>query len=139
MMTGMEPDQRSGQLFKNSAPYPGLFVGLAGVLVLIAFLAPMYSDWFLWLKPVTDTSQQWFERSGAITTIFGLLAINLVDSGVERLVPSRKLADVSNVHLYTGFEYSFMVMKALAFLTTIAGTFIWGYGTVILNIANRAA
>lgn len=126
-------------MFKDTSPHPGLYVGLAGVLVLIAFLAPSVNGWFLWLKPITDTPAQWFERSGAITTIFGLLAINLVDSGVERLVPSRKLADSSNAHLYSVFEYSFTVIKGLAFLATIVGTFIWGYGTVILNIANRVA
>ncbi|WP_350025861.1 hypothetical protein [Pseudomonas fulva] len=126
-------------MFKKIEPYPGLCVGFAGVLFMIGALAPSLTDWFMMLKPISDSPSQWFERSGAITTIFGLLAINVVDSGVAQLVPTGQSADPKNLHHYEIFKFSFRIIKSLSFLATIAGTFIWGYGTVILTALGRTA
>jgi hypothetical protein len=123
--------KRSLPLFKKNQPMPVVYIGLAVVLIVIAALAPNYYEKFLWLKPDSDSLAQWFERSGAITTIFGLLAINLLEEGVQRLLPAGKVADLANVHTFSMFEFSFKVLKVVAFLLTLAGTLIWGYGTVL--------
>ncbi|MBA4287441.1 MAG: hypothetical protein C0439_00430 [Pseudomonas sp.] len=109
------------------------------VLLGIGIAAPFVRDYLLWLKPINDSPAQWLERTGAITTIFGLLAINLIDEGIERMVPSKKLPNLGDVQVYDAFESSFSWIKRFAFVLTIVGTLIWGYGTVILNVLNRAA
>lgn len=126
-------EKRSFSLFKKNAPMPVIFIGLAAFLIFVAALAPNYYDSFLSLKPDGDSPSQWFERSGAITTIFGLLAINLLESGVQRLLPAGKVADLANVHMFSMFEFSFKILKVIAFLLTLVGTLIWGYGTVLIK------
>lgn len=126
-------------MLQESKGYAWLYLCIAILLLIIGIAAPFVRDLFLSLKPEGDTPAQWLERTGAVTTIFGLLAINLIDEGIERLVPSRKLADTGGVATFAVFETVFTWITRFAFLLTIAGTLVWGYGTVIMAVLNKAA
>jgi hypothetical protein len=103
------------------------------VLMAISCVAPFSGCWFLDLKPATDSSATWFERTGAVTTIFSLLAINLMDDSMNRLVDPRKNAGLESISLYMKLERPVAFLKAFAFILSLVGTAIWGYGTVIIN------
>jgi hypothetical protein len=103
------------------------------ILIMISCLAPFSAGWFLSLKPSGDSGAQWFERTGAVTTIFSLLALNLLDDTMNRLVDPRKLTSKANVDLYMLLEKPVAFLKAIAFLLGLFGTAVWGYGSVIVR------
>jgi len=119
----------------------GLYFGrlvICLALVAIACLAPFSTDMFLGYKPIPDSIGQWFERTGAITTIFSLLAIYLLDDTMNSLVDPRKTAELANIKIYNVLEWPAGLLKAFAFMATVIGTAIWGYGTVILTLLHKA-
>lgn len=115
--------------------FTSLFICL--LLLGIACIAPFSTSFFLAYKPITDSPSQWFERAGAVTTIFSLLAIYLLDDTLNRLVDPRKTAGLENIKIYNALEVPAGVLKTIAFLATLSGTAVWGYGTVILSVLNR--
>jgi len=99
------------------------------VLVFLAVAAPMFS-WHGLFLPVSDKPEIWFQRSGAITTIFSLFAGAGTASVLGALLP-RGLTDLKLEAAREVFEVSFRHIERFAFWLTVVGTVIWGYGDLI--------
>lgn len=108
------------------------------LLIGIACAAPFTTDALLGYKPITDSMGQWFERTGAVTSIFSLLAMYLLDDTMNMLVDPRKNAELVNIKIYNALETPAGVLKALGFMAALIGTAIWGYGTIILTFMHKA-
>lgn len=83
-------------------------------------------------KPDTETMAIWFQRSGAVMTIFALLCTTGMSSALKGLTPpGASDLDLIDAEKKYGGEYAFM--DRVAFWLTIVGTFVWGYGDVFYN------
>ena len=105
--------------------------GLGLIFVVLAIAAPLIAltDW---LKPMDDPSAIWFQRSGAVTTVFSLLTGAVISSILNRLLP-RGMTDL-NIEVIRGrFQIRFDYIEWASLLATIVGTVIWGYGDLILK------
>lgn len=83
-------------------------------------------------KPDTETIAIWFQRSGAVMTIFALLCTTGLASALKYFSPSgtSDLELIAAEKKYGG-EYAFM--ERVALWLTIVGTFVWGYGDVFYS------
>lgn len=107
---------------------------LAVIALFVAVIAPLtVNTLFSMWKPEGEGAGQWLERSGAIMTIFSLLAISLMEEGMSRLHKEGSLADLETLPTYQKFEVCAYWIKGLALVLTVIGTFIWGYGSVFLE------
>jgi len=106
---------------------------LAVIALVIAVLAPITANTFfsVW-RPDGESAGQWLERSGAVMTVFSLLAISLMEEGMSRLHKVGNLADLETLPMYQSFERSTYWIKGIALALTVIGTVVWGYGSVIL-------
>jgi hypothetical protein len=98
----------------------------------VAILAPLLANSFFGsLKPSSDSPGDWLERSGAITTIFSLLVMSLMDECLGRIRAKIKSPRLQKFPLYKNFESWANILKGTAFVVSLIGTVIWGYGSVI--------
>ncbi|MCY1558520.1 hypothetical protein D9M68_954610 [compost metagenome] len=110
-----------------------VYFGVCVVLLLIAAIAPIASVWwFDGLKPEGDTIGDWFSRSGAITTIFSLLVVSTTSEGLRGLWIPGQLADLPKIAVFEEFKPRFGWCDKVAMVLTIIGTFIWGYGSMMI-------
>ena len=89
-------DQHGAGLKSNVLSYKGkasLYLLVCLILLAIAVVVPWFRDAFSAYRPNGDSDAQWFERSGAVMTVFALLAVNFVDNGVDKLLPRSMLPD----------------------------------------------
>lgn len=108
------------------------YFGFIVVLLAIAFLAPVTVNAFFGaLKPAAESSGVWFQRSGAISTVFALLAATLQADASRKLWTPGFLADAEKLAILTSFEGKFSICQNLSFLFTVLGTVIWGYGDIL--------
>lgn len=92
------------------------------VLVVACSVPFLANECFLSWKPCGESRGQWLERSAAIVSVFSLLVITLMDECLELIRQSR----LSSYHVNLA-----RIVKGLSFLIAIAGTIIWGYGSLI--------
>ena len=82
--------------------------------------------------PETETLESWFQRSGAMMVVFALLAESFAIGFEKHLFPKSgfgvKGAQAARVKY---FKYP-KIMNALAFVLIAIGTFIWGFGDLIV-------
>ncbi len=107
---------------------------LVVIALAIAVVAPISANTFfsVW-RPDGEGAGQWLERSGAIMTVFSLLAVSLMEEGMSRLHKVGNLADLETLPMYQSFEKNAYWVKGIALLLTVIGTVIWGYGSVIMS------
>lgn len=98
-------------------------------LVVLAIASPVLSLTG-WLMPAADLPHVWFQRSGAVTTIFSLFAGAGTASVLGGLIP-RGMTDLKLEAARSIFEIKFRTIERIAFWLTIVGTVIWGYGDLI--------
>jgi len=110
-----------------------LYFGICLTLLIIAAIAPLASVWwFDVFKPADESLGDWFSRSGAITTIFSLLVTSVSSEALRGLVIPGTMPDLDKIGLYNEFEPRFSWCEKLALVMTILGTFVWGYGSMML-------
>ncbi|MFL8988637.1 hypothetical protein Q8X48_12940 [Pseudomonas sp. QLc11A] len=103
----------------------------------MATLAPLLANnFFVALKPWSESPGDWLERSGAITTIFSLLVISLMDECLGKIRIKSNPPRVQKFQLYKNFESWASFLKGTAFVISLIGTVIWGYGSVIMAYVN---
>lgn len=101
-------------------------------LLAIAFLAPITANTFFGaLKPSAESSGVWFQRSGAISTVFALLAATLQADASRKLWTPGSLGDIHKLTVLSSFDGKFSICQNLSFLFTVLGTVIWGYGDIL--------
>lgn len=103
-----------------------LFVGGAWLFIAIAVVAPILS--LFDLRPSYESAEVWFQRSGALTTIFALLTNQIKDVGSQALHVPGTLGDDVKLKVLAEFERHFQIIFAVAFVLTVVGTLVWGYG-----------
>ncbi|KAA0012978.1 hypothetical protein F0A17_08635 [Billgrantia pellis] len=94
---------------------------------LVIPLAALYFPW----RPEAETLGTWFQRSGSIMTI---LCIS-IDTKLFSIYVWLNSEDEPSVHVErfkAKYYYRYKAMSILAFLLTIMGTTIWGYGDLIV-------
>lgn len=105
-----------------------------GVLTLLglAVLAPIIS-WFVDWMPLSETRPSWFQRSGAVTTLFSFLAgaLAVVTSG--RLHTPGTWGNVDKLEVLKEFKVRFSRAEIALLVLTVIGTVIWGYGDLLLK------
>ena len=111
-----------------------LYFWIVVVLLVIAILAPLtVNNFFIIYKPAGETSGEWFQRSGAVTAVFALLAITLQTAASRKLVVPGAMADKFKIEVLNRFRWRFAFCENLSFLLTAIGTMIWGYGDVFVS------
>jgi hypothetical protein len=101
-------------------------------LLAIAFLAPITANaLFGALKPIAESNGVWFQRSGAISTVFALLAATLQADASRKLWTPGFLGDIHKLAVLSSFEGKFSICQNLSLLFTLLGTVIWGYGDIL--------
>jgi hypothetical protein len=83
------------------------------------------------LRPASESLPVWFQRSGAITSIFAVLAQFRISTFYERIRGGTFAESWKLFHIFIG-HYR-LVSRTIAAIT-VAGAVIWGYGDLLLNI-----
>ncbi|WP_110812368.1 MULTISPECIES: hypothetical protein [unclassified Pseudomonas] len=101
-------------------------------LLLIALAVPALS--FLEAaRPSGESLGVWFQRSGAITTVFSMFAAATNKVLVDRLHVPGTWGDDDGLAVLEGFKVRLAVANKLSFGLIVIGTVVWGYGDVIIN------
>ncbi|ELL4392615.1 TPA: hypothetical protein SMS62_002578 [Pseudomonas aeruginosa] len=112
---------------RRATAYQWIGVGM----VILAFVAPMVALTG-WLKPNSEALGVWFQRSGAVMTVFSLITGSGIASILNRLSP-RGLTDVHLELVRVKFQVSFEKIEWFSLVVAMFGTVIWGYGDVLLS------
>lgn len=101
------------------------------VLALIAVLTPIVA---LFFNPSGDSMGVWFQRSGSITVVFGLLAE--IRASRIKLLSSADSRPFLYGPIYLKRKYSSKAKWADrgSLLVVILGTVIWGYGDLLCSL-----
>ena len=101
------------------------------LLLFISLIAPFvgYCD----MRPEFETRETWFQRSGALTTIFALLSTTLRDL-TSSFLYSGGFGEKAKLIVKQEFQLRFALVFAVGFVLTVVGTIIWGYGDTILKL-----
>ena len=105
------------------------FAGVLALLVL-AVLAPILSMVVEWLPP-GETRASWFQRSGAVTTLFSLLAGALAVITSGRLHTPGTFGTKNKIEVLKEFKARFVRAESALLALTVVGTVIWGYGDLL--------
>lgn len=100
---------------------------LLGVAFIMPFLAPFD------IRPSFESVEVWFQRSGAITSIYALLSTTVADMGQRSLNRLGKTNDPHKREVLDEFAWSFEKVRLAALVLTVVGTVIWGYGDTALK------
>lgn len=108
-------------------------LNIARVLILLAILAPILSL-ALPLPPIPGLERGgWFGRSGAVTTVFAILAEGVLVRAKLSITPIG-FGWVGLQEQRDAFISKFNAPEWLIFGLTIVGTLIWAYGDLPFNL-----
>ncbi|OAS92986.1 hypothetical protein A6I77_24525 [Achromobacter xylosoxidans] len=100
-------------------------------MLAVAVITPIAAAFSFWM-PESQTTAQWLQRSGAITTVMSLLAIETLAFGISGLLPARGgFGDLYKMQAAAKHVPNVDALRALAIFITILGTLLWGYGDLI--------
>ena len=103
-----------------------MYVFGAWTMIALAIAAPFLAC--IDYRPSFESAEVWIQRSGALTTILALLTNQLKDMGSRTLHVPGTWGDAVKLEVLAEFERSFDRIFWVAFILTIIGTLIWGYG-----------
>jgi len=83
-----------------------------------------------WLRPKGDLPELWFQRSGAITSIFCIFAQFRINNFLERI---RGGTFSESWHSYNKFIKSQTVISWVVTVVGLWGAFVWGYGDLLFK------
>lgn len=86
------------------------------------------------LRPNSESAASWFQRSGAITSIFSAFAQYRIGNFLESI---RGGTFAESWSLYNLFKTQQYVMSWVIAAITIWGAFVWGYGDLLLKCIER--
>ena len=113
-----------------------IFKNIVGALLIlvVAMLAPFFSVaiFDVW-KPGVDTLGQWFERSGAIITIYSAIAAAISKVSLDLISQSKEISAREASALTRKYTKTVHGIESVSLLVTLVGALIWGYGSFILN------
>ena len=82
------------------------------------------------LKPDSESTASWFQRSGAITSIFAVFAQLRVNNFLEDIRGGTFAESWWLYNLFNKYQY---YVSWLTTLVAIIGAFVWGYGDLVIN------
>jgi hypothetical protein len=98
-------------------------------LIVLGVLAPV-AAYFSFLRPEGEAADIWFQRSGAISVLFGVWAeYNL--SKVNEHVNLSGIVISSQTELSQRYKLRYRIAQYLGVVLAISGTVIWGYGDLL--------
>lgn len=100
-------------------------------LLCVAFFAPLFAIFDI--RPSFETIEVWFQRSGAITTVYALLSTTVADMGLRKLHRPGEYGDLYKLQVLDEFANSFEKVRWIALVLTVIGTLIWGYGDTVFK------
>ena len=86
------------------------------------------------LRPSSESIASWFQRSGAITTIFSGFAQHRISNFAEAI---RGGSFAESWWLYDLFKTHQYLMSWVIAVITIWGAFVWGYGDLLVKFIER--
>ncbi|MGN2436658.1 hypothetical protein [Pseudomonas syringae] len=102
-------------------------------LLVIAFFAPFFAlASFEVLTPGEDSLEQWFERSGAVMTIYSAIAAAVSKASIDLISQSKDIGVKAAVTLTAKYGKVVLGIETLSLLITLLGTLVWGYGSFII-------
>lgn len=103
------------------------FLCTSAVLVELLSLCPV-------LRPSSESVASWFQRSGAITSIFSAFAQYRIGNFLESI---RGGTFAESRWLYNLFKTQQYVMSWVIAAITVWGAFVWGYGDLLVKCIER--
>ena len=86
------------------------------------------------LRPSSESVASWFQRSGAITTVFAVFAQYRIGNFLESI---RGGTFAESWWLYDLFKTQQYLMSWVIAAITIWGAFVWGYGDLLVKCIER--
>lgn len=83
-----------------------------------------------WLRPKGELPESWFQRSGAMTSIFSIFAQFRINNFLETI---RGGTFAESWSLYNKFIKFQTAISLLVTVVGLLGAFIWGYGDLIFK------
>jgi hypothetical protein len=104
-------------------------------MLAVAVAAPIAAVFVTWM-PGGEVRKIWFQRSGAITTIFSLLAATLSIAAARNLYKPGTWGSLYAINVLAEYQPNLDRIERIAFVLTIIGTVVWGYGDLLLRTAS---
>jgi hypothetical protein len=82
------------------------------------------------LRPSSETLASWFQRSGAITSVFASFAQYRIGSFLESIRGGTFAESWSLYHLFKAHHY---VLSWVIAIIAIWGALVWGYGDLLIK------
>ena len=82
------------------------------------------------LRPESESLASWFQRSGAITSIFAVFAQYRISGFLESI---RGSTFAESWSIYNLFKTHYQVLSWVIAIITIWGALVWGYGDLLLK------
>ena len=99
-------------------------------LIVLGVLAPV-AAYYSFLRPESEAADIWFQRSGALSVLFGVWAeYNL--SKVNEHINLSGIVVSSQTELSQRYKFPYRVAQYLGVVLAISGTVIWGYGDLFV-------
>lgn len=99
------------------------------LMLAIAVIVPLAALFIPWV-PNGDTQAVWFQRSGAVTTVFSLLAATLSISASRNLFKPGTWGSLYAINVLAEYQPNLDRIERISFFLTLVGTLIWGYGDI---------
>lgn len=99
-------------------------------LIFLGMLIPI-GAYFSFLMPEGETTALWFQRSGSICVLLGVWAEYNLSKVNEHINPSGVVVEFQMM-LSEKYKLFYSIAKYLGVLLAATGTFIWGYGDLLI-------
>jgi hypothetical protein len=100
------------------------------VFLIISAIGAGLAAYAGWLRPNSDLPEVWFQRSGAVTSIFSVFAQFRINNFLERI---RGGTFAESWSLHTKFIRPQTVISWLVTIVGLLGAFVWGYGDILFK------
>lgn len=105
-----------------------IWISLAiSVAVLVIALIPD-------LIPSGQTLPSWFQRSGSLTTI-GAVIVGIYATRMRDHLEGKFMGDFYGIEVFKRVKLPFTIATASAFILSVVGTIVWGYGDLLVSTA----
>jgi hypothetical protein len=96
----------------------------------VAIVVPIFA-FYSYLKPATESIASWFQRSGAITSIFAIFCQLRINNFLEKV---RGTAFAESWTMFNLFKRPLSIINYVVIIIAIFGSLVWGYGDLFLKL-----
>lgn len=107
-----------------------VLIVLLGILAILVCLLAAFGVW----KPVTESRAVWFQRSGAIASVFCVVAQLRINGFIEKI---RGGSYAESWNLFNLFEKHQSGVSLLITMIAVLGAVVWGYGDLLFTSITR--